>query len=172
MKAEHSRLMLQLDHYGSVTTEVNLMQGMGNTYYHSKCYRKFTAVKRPSADSQYEKDLKKKETRSRSSLTPSDTRDLLKGYRIFCSIQRKTIKNKVEPLSQCLTKNGCDATIEAAPRSRNERLKVLVASGVNLITKEAQYHKSCHRKFFKEVGSVSKTEGCQVDVYIQLCLEL
>ena len=95
------------------------MQGMGNTYYHSKCFRKFTAVKRPSADSQYEKDLKKKDTRSRSSLTPSGTRDLLKDYCIFCSIQRKTLKNKVEPLSQCLTKDGCDSIIEAAPRSSN-----------------------------------------------------
>ena len=125
------------------------MQGMGNTYYHSKCYRKFTAVKRPSADSHYEKDLKKKETRIRSSLTPSDTRYLLKGYRIFCSIQRKTIKNKVEPLSQSLTKDGCDAITEAAPRSSNERLKVLVASRVDLIAKETQYHKSCRREFFK-----------------------
>ena len=38
-------------------------------------------------------------------------------------------------------------------------MKVLVASGVDLIAKEAQYHKSCRREFFKEVGSVSKTES-------------
>ena len=42
---------------------------------------------------------------------------LLKGSCIFCTVKRKTIRQKVELLSDCLTKDGCDAIIAAAPKS-------------------------------------------------------
>ena len=76
---------------------------------------------------------------------------------MFCPVQWKTINRKVEPLSDWLTTDGCDhAIITAAPRSSNQRLKALVTSGVDLIAKEAQYHRSCRSEFFKEFEAVTK----------------
>ena len=145
------RLLLKSDRYRDVTTEVNLMREMGNKLYHSKCYKNFTAVKRsPSVSPNDEPPQKKAETRRSSSMPESDSRGLLKGSCIFCTVVRKTINRKVERLSDCLTKDGCDAIVAAAPRSSNERIKSLVLSGVDLIAKEAQYHKSCRREFFRE----------------------
>ena len=92
-------------------------------------------------------------------MPPSDANGLLKGSCIFGHVGRKTIKRKVEPLSDCLTRDGCASIFVAAPRSSNESVKALIHSGVDLIAKEAQYHKSCRRVFFKEVeGAVSKNE--------------
>ena len=76
---------------------------------------------------------------------------MLKGSCIFCPKVRKTVNKKVEPLSDCQTKDGCEKIVAAAPYSTNERIKSLVSGGIDLIAKEAQYHKSCRREFFKEV---------------------
>lgn len=140
--AAQRQLLLKSDYYKEITTEVNLKQVMGNTGYHSACYRKYTAVKRPT-DLQTLQPSKKPETRVRSSMPPSDRKGILRGSCIFCPVQQKTVNRKVEPLSDCRTKDGCDAIVEAAPRSSNERLKALLTGGVDLIAKEAQYHKSC-----------------------------
>lgn len=64
---------------------------------------------------------------------------------------RKTVNRKVEPLSDCQTKDGCEKIVAAASYSTNERIKSLVSGGVDLIAKEAQYHKSGRCEFFKEV---------------------
>lgn len=142
--------------------EVNLKQEMGITSYHSVCYKNYTAVKRPSTDSQSDPPPKKAETRNRSSMPSTDAKGLLKGSCIFCSVHRKTLKGKVESLSNCLTTEGCDAITAAAPKSKNDRVKALVASGVDLIAKEAQYHKSCRREFFREIEQ--EQAGKAVDI--------
>ncbi|XP_033125114.1 uncharacterized protein LOC117123333 [Anneissia japonica] len=134
-RAAELRLALKSDRYRDITTEVNLQQHSDNARYHSKCYRKYTAVIRPPTGS----PSKKPKTRRRSLMPPSDEKGLLKGSCIFCILRRKTINHKEEPLSDCLTKDGCDAIFKAAPKSSNERVKALVQSGVDLIAKEAQY---------------------------------
>ena len=144
--AAEFRLVLKSDRYKDITTEINLRQEMGIARYHSQCYRNFTAVKRPSTDSQSDHSSKDKVTRNSSSMPPSDAKGLLRGSCIFCPVQWKTINRKVEPLSDWLTTDGCDAIITAAPRSSNQRLKALVTSVVDLIAKEAQYHRSCRRE--------------------------
>ena len=63
------------------------------------------------------------------------------------------MRGKEERLSDCLTKDGCEKIVAAAPISTNERIKALVSGGIDLIAKEAQYHKSCRRDFFKEMDS-------------------
>uniref|UniRef100_UPI00358ECE32 uncharacterized protein isoform X3 n=1 Tax=Myxine glutinosa TaxID=7769 RepID=UPI00358ECE32 len=158
-RAAEFRLALKSDRYIDTTTEVNMQQQAGNAKYHSKCYRNYTAVKRPSTNSQSDSPSNQPKTRRRSSMPPSDAKGFLKGSCIFCPVLRKTINRKVEPLSDCLTKDGCNSIFAAAPRSSNERVKALVHSDVDLIAKEAQYHKSCRREFFKEVeGAVPKNE--------------
>jgi len=159
-RAAEMRLSKQSDCHRDTTLEVNLRQEAGNAMYHSRCYRNYTAVKRPASTSQSEPPSKKPETRRRSGLAPSNERGLLKGTCIFCPVVRKTVNRKVEPLSDCLTKDGCDAIFEAAPRSSNTRIKALVAEGVDLIAKEAQYHKSCRREYFKEAegAEIKNTE--------------
>jgi hypothetical protein len=128
-----------------------MQQQINNAKYHSKCYRNYTAVKRPSTDSKSHSISKTLQTRRNSSMPSSNTEGLLKGSCIFCNTVRKTINRKVEPLSDCLTKDGCKSIYAAAPRSNNERIKALANSEVDLIAKEAQYHKSCRRQFFKQV---------------------
>ena len=45
---------------------------------------------------------------------------------------------------------GCQSLRERVEFSKNERIKSLVMSGVDLIAKEAEYHKSCRQAFLKE----------------------
>ncbi|CAL4062288.1 unnamed protein product [Meganyctiphanes norvegica] len=155
--AAKSRCLLKKDRYRGTSIEVNLKQEMGSAKYHSKCYQNYTAVKRSSTDTQSKKASRKLKTQRSCEVSSSNTTDLLKGFCIFCLVKRKTIKRKVEPLSDCNTPDGNKAIIDAAPRSKNERLKAIVSPGIDLIAKEAQYHKSCHRKFFHEIKYVPKT---------------
>ncbi|CAL4180454.1 unnamed protein product, partial [Meganyctiphanes norvegica] len=155
--AAKARCLLKTDCYRGTTIEVNLKKEMGSAKYHSKCYQNYTAVKRSSTDTQNKKASKKQKTRKGCEVTSSDTKDLLKGSCIFCPVKRKTIKRKVEHLSDCNTLDGNEAIIAAAPRSKNERLKAIVCPGIDLRAKEAQYHKSCHRKFFRDLTAVRKT---------------
>lgn len=134
MSAESS-LRLKSDRYKEATMEVTMQQEMGNARFHSKCYGFYTAVKKvpvPSV-SQNSSQSEEQNTRSRSSMPTSDAKGLLKGSCIFCPVLCKTINRKVEPLSDCLTKDGCDSIYAAAPRSGNERVKALVRSGMDLI---------------------------------------
>lgn len=98
-----------------LTTEVNLKQESGSAKYQSKCYRSFTAVKRASTGPHCKHPAQKPDTRRRGSIPRSDAKGLLKGPCIFCTVKQNTIKRKVELLSDCLTKDGCDAIIAAAP---------------------------------------------------------
>jgi len=136
-----------------------MQQEPGDARYHSKCYKKYTAVKRSSTDSHNKSPAKKPKTRRTSSMPSSNDKGLLKDSCIFCNVPRKTVNRKVEPLSECLTVDGCASIVSAASRSSNDRIKDLVRSGIDLIAKEAKYHKSCRREFFKEVGGThSKNE--------------
>ncbi len=150
-KAAEYRLALKTDCYREITIEVNMQQQIKNAKYHSKCYRNFTAVKKPSTDYRGRSVSKTIQTRRNSSMPPSNPEGLLKGSCIFCNTVRKTINRKVEPLSDCLTKDGCESIYAAASKCNNERIKALANSAVDLIAKEAQYHKSCRRQFFKQV---------------------
>ena len=89
-------------------------------------------------------------------MPPTDENGFLRGSCIFCTVRRKTIHKRVEPLSDCLTRDGCDAIIAAAPSSSNEHVKALAFSGVDFIAKQAPYHKSCRREFFREVEGSTK----------------
>ena len=145
-----------------MTTEINLQTDRGSALYHSSpCYKNFTAVKRPACQSPDEPPSKKPETRKLSSLQKNDAKGLLKGYCIFCGKVRKTINQKPETLSDCLTTDGCDKILAAASRSTNERIKALVSGGIDLIAKEAQYHKSCRRVFFKEAEGLQQMQAAQ-----------
>ena len=154
-RAAQKRLLLKSDRYRDITTEINIEQSMTDASYHTNCYKNFTAVKRSSTGPEVEQ-VKRPDTRQRSAMPASDVKGLLKGSCIFCTVKRKTLNRAIEPLSDCLTKEGCEAILSAATQSNNKRINALANSGVDLIAKEAQYHKSCRREFFKEVESVTK----------------
>lgn len=160
-KAAENRLQLSTDKYKDVTREIYSYVDGNKLHYHPRpCYKNFTATKkRPASQSTDEPPSKKPQTRERSSLPSSDPKGLLKGSCIFCPVARKTVKGKVEKLSDCLTKDGCEKIISAAPFTTNERIKALVSGGIDLIAKEAQYHKSCRRDFFKEMESQGNSES-------------
>jgi len=151
-KAAELRILLKKDRYRDVTTEINLINDRGSLSYHSKpCYKNFQAVKRSSSQGSEEPPKKKPETRQRSSIPKGDAKNLLKGMCLFCPKVRKKVSGKEERLSDCSTFAGCKEIIDAAPRSNNERFKGLLTVGDDLIAREAQYHKSCRREFFKEI---------------------
>ena len=51
---------------------------------------------------------------------------------------------------------GCQSLNDRAERSNNDRVKALIHSGVDLIAKEAEYHKSCRVQFDKETENKPK----------------
>ena len=67
-RAAEYRLALKTDCFRDVTIEVNMQQQINNAKYHSKCYRNYTAVKRPSTDSKSHSISKTLQTRRNSSI--------------------------------------------------------------------------------------------------------
>ncbi|XP_030837116.1 uncharacterized protein LOC105437992 [Strongylocentrotus purpuratus] len=125
-----------------------------NCFYHSCCHRKFTAVKR-SRDSQQadeEQPAKRQciQTRRCSVILKSDQEGLLKGTCIFCGKGRKKKHQREEPRLKIATVGGCETISQRVRYSNNERIRSLIWSGVDLIAKEAEYHKSCRISFLKE----------------------
>lgn len=62
--------------------------------------------------------------------------------------------------------DGCESLRQWVKYSKNERIKSLIRSGVDLIAKEAEYHKTCRSQFLKETGDEDKpTEGSSSQSY-------
>ena len=151
-KAAEIRRQMSSDRYSDATSEILTRVDESEAVYHTQCYRTFTAVKRRSSSgpSVHEPTAKLPTTRQRTFLPATDEKGLLKGTCLFCGKVRKKWNGVDEKLSECLTADGRDAIFAAAPRSNNEQVKSVVRGEVDIIAKEAQYHKSCRRLFFKE----------------------
>ena len=155
------RKRLKNDKYRDVTrnilstSETNL-----NILYHPSCHRKYTAVKRSCESvSPSDENTPKRlciETRRCSALPKSDKQGMLKGSCIFCGKSRKKKNRKEEPRCSVAVLSSCDLLKERAINSKNERLKSLMRSGVDLIAKEAEYHKSCRVQFLLETENKDK----------------
>lgn len=65
----------------------------------------------------------------------------MKGSCIFCGKSRKKRNGKEEPRLKVSTVAGCESLCQRVNNSKNERIKSLIRSGVDLIAKEAEYHK-------------------------------
>ena len=154
LRLEHSR-----DKFGSVLVEINSLTEPGYSKYHSKCHKTFTAVKRRASASPSEPPAKVLETRTTSSLPKTYDRGLLKGSCIFCGKKRKIVNGTEEKLSNCETQNGCEAIFSNARNSNIERISSLARSNVDLIAKEAQYHKTCRRQYFYDTGAQTVQQG-------------
>ena len=94
-RAAEYRLALKTDCFRDVTIEVNMQQQINNAKYHSKCYRNYTAVKRPSTDSKSHSISKTLQTRRNSSMPSSNTEGLLKGATVRINV------------TQCYQKMAC-----------------------------------------------------------------
>jgi len=130
--------------------------------YHPSCQKSYTAVKHPKqAPPANDEPAAKKaciETRRCSVLPKSDQQGMLKGTCIFCGKSRKKKNGKEESRVKIATLSGCQSLCERAKSSNNERIKSLIRSGVDLIAKEAEYHKSCRATFLNETDD-QQTEG-------------
>ena len=91
---------------------------------------------------------------------PADSNNtgLLKGSCLFCPLKRKKNHGKEEPLSGCLTDDGVQSIKKAVHATTNERVINVLGTGVDLIAKEVQYHKSCRREFFKEAEKLNSKQ--------------
>ena len=123
-----------------------------NLHYHPLCRNTYTAVKRKTSKSQTVKEIYI-ETRSDSNIPKYDKQGLLKGTCVFCGKVRKKICGKEEPRVKIATWSGCHTLSQRANFSTNEHIKSLVWNNVDLIAKEAEYHKSCRALFLKETGT-------------------
>ena len=135
-----------------VLTQKAYVETLSLAGYHSSCYRSYTATKRIQnpLPADEEEPVSKKVTRSVSELPKSDQQGLLKGACIFCGLSRKKLKGREEQLYKISTLEGSRSLKTQAPFSGNERIKSLMRSGVDLIAKEAEYHKTCRVQFDNE----------------------
>ena len=143
-----SRRSMKTDKYKVITQKANL-ETLSLAGYHSSCYRIYTATKciqNPSPADE-EEPVSKKVTRSVSKLPRSDQQGLLKGACIFYGLSRKKLKGREEQLYKISTLEGSRSLKNQVPFSGNERIKSLMRSGVDLIAKEAEYHKTCRVQF-------------------------
>ncbi|XP_041481075.1 uncharacterized protein LOC121428475 [Lytechinus variegatus] len=163
------RQNLKSDKYSDVTEMVLSItdEKFHQLSYHRLCHKYYTAVKRPR-ESQLSDDppLQTQHKRRRSSGNyKSDQQDLLKGSCIFCRKVRKKRKGKEEPRIPICTTEGCSTIYNRAESSTNERLKLLIRSQVDLIAKEAEYHKSCWLTFLKETEDIHVPTSSQSHTY-------
>ena len=111
--------------------------------HHHSCHKNYTAVKRPKEPLPPDDEPTSKkdciETRRCSVLPKSDKQGLLKGTCIFCGQSRKKRNGKEEPRMKVATADGCETLSRRVKYSKNERIKSLIRSGVDLIAKEAEY---------------------------------
>ena len=123
-------------------------------YHHPSCHKNYTAVKRPKLLTPIDEEPTAKkvsiETRRSSLLPPCDHQGLLRGTCIFCGNSRKKKNGREEPRVKILTVSGCETLVQRAKLSNNECIRSLIRTGVDLIAKEAEYHKSCRMQFLKE----------------------
>ena len=149
------RKKLKADKYFAVTQKVFEASELDpNVSYHPSCHRCYTAVKRPKEPlpPNDEPPIKSAcvETRRCSVLPKTDQQGLLKGVCIFCGKNRKKRNGKEEPRLKVATLSGCETLRQRAKSTKNERIQSLIRSGVDLIAKEAEYHKSCRVNFLRE----------------------
>ena len=163
-RAANYRRELSSDIYHTITQSI-LASGKSSFPYHPSCYRKYTTVKRPR-EPQPSSELTTKtahiETRSCSTMPKSDDQGLLKGTCIFCGKARKKRRGKEESRLKISTSDGCESILQCVKYSKNEGLKALVLSGVDLRAKEAEYHKSCRVEFLRETDCQEKTAALNV----------
>lgn len=154
------RKNLTSDKFLDATRRISVCTSQVDLRYHPVCYRHYTAVKRPAASQSPVPQKKVKvETRQSSSLPKSDQQGLLKGTCIFCGKSRKKFKGKEEPRVAVATVSGCQSLSKRAELSSNDRIKSLIRSGVDLIAKEAEYHKSCRVQFDKQTVHEEATKS-------------
>lgn len=143
------------DQYSEATRRIISSTGINysNFAHHTNCHRKYTAVKRPTSDKESSVQVSKKpkiETRKASCMPKSDKHGLLKGVCLFCGKKRRKKRGNEERLSSADTSGGFDRLEQRAKHTTNERVKSLMQSGIDIISKEAEYHKSCRTDFNNE----------------------
>lgn len=80
---------------------------------------------------------------------------LFPGHECFICLTSKytsdshSRKRKQEPLSQCLTYEA-DASLKQAAISKNDERMLVRIRGIDLVAKEAHYHKSCYREYTRK----------------------
>lgn len=145
------RLTLQTDRFFDVSEEIRAIEQPEGKYYHTNCFSQFCAcaIKRQPYDDNEPSQPPKKVTRSTSGHPSTNERGVLGDSCLFCGKMRKRRKSqRSEPLSQCLTMDGCKSIVCAAMKKGDTRILGL---GEDLIAKEAKYHNSCRRNYVREV---------------------
>lgn len=156
---------MKSDKYFEVTQKILVNNDYkSDLVHHPHCHKYYTAVKRSKEPLDPDDGPIAKnaciETRRCSVMLKSDQQGLLKGTCIFCGKSRKKRKGKEEPRLKVATVDGCQSLYQRVKSSKNERIKSLLRSGIDLIAKEAEYHKSCRVQFMLEADAQDRpSEG-------------
>ena len=157
------RKNLKSDKYREVTQAILVSSDCETVdlSYHPSCHKCYTAVKRlkdsTTPDEGHPPKIPCTERRSTSAIPKSNEQGMLKGTCIFCGKSRKKKNGKDEVRLKVAKVAGCQSLRPRVEFSKNERIKGLVRSGVDLIAKEAEYHKSCRQAFLKETDKQDET---------------
>ena len=112
------------------------------------------------ADNENEDDAPKKckvGTRKTSSMPKCDKRGIIKDVCFFFVGKNGGKKlGKDEPLVPACTTGAFDRLEERAKVTKKQRVKQLVQSGIDLVAKEAHYHKSCRTTFNNETRNFER----------------
>jgi len=134
---------------------------------HWECYRNFTNTANLTDVGSEESESVRRSLRtgtvSGSSTYSSASVLLPKDKCIFCNTCRKRKSGQqYEKLSQCMTTNA-ENTIKQVAQLKNDFQLLGGISGVDLIAKEAMYHKSCYKSYvrgYEDVLSTPSSTGC------------
>ena len=138
---------------------------------HWECYRNFTNTANLTDVGSEESESVRQSLRTGTvpgSSTYSSASVLLpKDKCIFCNTCRKRKSGQqYEKLSQCMTTNA-ENTIKQVAQLKNDFQLLGGISGVDLIAKEAMYHKSCYKSYvrgYEDVLSTPSSTGCASDL--------
>ena len=117
--------------------------------YHRECYQKLTNISgllkrepEASCSSDHQYPLKRRRESVPCVIFPNDEC-------LFCKKRRKKRKGKEEPLTRCETITASDLIKELALSKNDYDLQAKV-NDIDLIAREAHYHRSCYRDYTKD----------------------
>ena len=157
----------------------NFLQIGSNLGFHKKCYSRFTdktrllkAARRQDKSGSRDEVVK----RSRRSVTQNSSSGIFPNSCLICEKDKFVYANVLrkrnrEKLSQCLTFSASNTLLEAAIKKNDEHILTKIRD-VDIIAKEAKYHKSCYLKYTKFLKNVGKDNDCnssQKDSYKIFC---
>ena len=154
-------------------------------YYHSSCYKNFTAVRKTSTSTQLPLETAASSCPS-TPLTLRSNTERLKTSRsgvlekkcIWCNNARCKVKQTCQPLTQAMACNQETIKYYINLSGTENLIKELGHEDVDFVAKEVQYHLQCKKDFIRQVEKKQRechatpTEDAYAKLYGMIQLEI